>query len=452
MTAPGGVWADLVGQSAAVQVLLRAAAAAARVGEPAAAAARVGEPAAAAAKVGPNPAANRAEMAQTWLVTGPPGSGRSTAGRAFAAALQCIDPMPADPMPADPIPADPIPADPVPAYPAEQAPEIARFGCGRCNPCRTVHAGTHPDVLLVATAGLSLKVRDVRELVRNAAMAPTVGRWLVVVLEDADRLTDEAADALLKSVEEPPPRTVWVLCAPSVEDVPPTIRSRARHLRLRTPPADAVAAFLVARDGADPEVALRAARSAQGHIGRARALARDPDVRARHEAVLDLAGRLTDPAACARAAADLVATATDDAAAATGRSDEAETARLRHQLGIAEGARPDRHASAALRELGEEQKVRAKRAGRDHLDRALVDLAAWYRDILARQLGATGPAINAHRESDLAAAAAAGTAETTLRRVDAVLAAREAVTANVAPLLAVEAMALQLMAGSVLGR
>ncbi len=401
-----GVWADLVGQDAAVGVLARAAAAAARVGD--------GE------------AGNRAQMAQTWLLTGPPGSGRSTAGRAFAAALQCADPLAG-------------------ADTGTGAGTVPVYGCGQCNPCRTVRAGTHPDLIVVATESLSLKVRDIRALVRDAAMAPTAGRWLVVVVEDADRLTDDAADALLKSVEEPPPRTVWVLCAPTVDDVPPTIRSRARHLQLRTPPADDVAAFLVARHGADPATALTAARSAQGHIGRARALALDPGVRARHEAVLDIAGRLTDPASCARAAADLVQTATDDAAAATAAAAERETARLRHQLGLDDGGRADRHASAALRDLAEEQKVRAKRAGRDHLDRALVDLAAWYRDVLARQLGATGPATNAHRDAELAAAAAAVPAEVTLQRIDAVLAAREAVTANVAPLLAVEAMTLQVL-------
>lgn len=420
--APDGVWADLVGQAAAVRTLARAAAAAARVGD--------------------GRAGNRAEMAQTWLVTGPPGSGRSTAGRAFAAALQCTDPLPPAPG-LSPLPAAPgLNDQPI----AVDVPDVPTYGCGRCNACRTVLAGSHPDVLTVATRSLSLKVRDVRALVRDAAMAPTSGRWLVVVLEDADRLTDEAADALLKSVEEPPPRTVWVLCAPTVEDVPPTIRSRARQLLLRTPPAEAVADFLLTRHGVDPGTALMAARSSQGHIGRARALALDAGVRARHDAVLDLAGRLTDPASCARAAADLVATANEDAAAATGLADERELARLRHQLGMADGARPDRHGAAAVRELVDAQKVRAKRAGRDHLDRALIDLAAWYRDILARQLGATGQANNAHREPELAAAAAAGLPEATLRRVDAVLAARAAVNANVAPLLAVEAMTLQLLA------
>lgn len=405
-----GVWADLVGQSVVVDVLARAAAAAARTGD--------------------GGAGNRSEMTQTWLLTGPPGSGRSTAGRAFAAALQCIAPAR------------------VPDTTQGTDAERLVYGCGACHPCRTVRAGTHPDVLVVATETLSLKVKDIRGLVRDAAMSPTSGRWLVVVLEDADRLTDDAADALLKSVEEPPPHTVWVLCAPTVDDVPPTIRSRARHLQLRTPPAEAVAAFLVAGHGVDPDTALTAARSAQGHIGRARALALDPGVRARHEAVLDIAGRLTDPAACARAAADLVQTATDDAAASTAAADERGTARLRHQLGLDDGARADRHASAALRDLAEDQKVRAKRAGRDHLDRALVDLAAWYRDVLARQLGATSPATNAHRDPELAAAAAAGTPETTLRRIDAVLATREAVVANVAPLLAVESMTLQVLAAA----
>lgn len=391
-----GVWADLVGQPHAVEILRAAATAVATPGGLAAA------------------------MSQAWLLTGPPGSGRSNAARALAAALQCVG--------------SPGPGGSGPGS-----------GCGSCQPCRNVLAGTHPDVLLVRTEVLSLKIKDIRALVLRAEMSPTVGRRLVVIVEDADRLTEDAADALLKSVEEPPPHTVWLLCTPTVDDVPPTIRSRCRHLLLRTPTVTAVADFLVRRHGADPDLALLGARCAQGHIGRARALATDAGVRARHDAVVGLPRRLSGPASAAVAAAELVATASADAEAASTGAAAAATARLRGQLGIVDGTRPDRAGQAALRELADEQETMAKRAVRDHLDRALVDLAAFYRDVLATQFGAPGAAVNEHRRVDLDVLAGQARPEDTLRRIDAVLAAREAIAANGAPLLAVEAMALALV-------
>jgi len=418
---PGGVWADLVGQPHAVELLRAAARSAASPGAAPAGwtAVEGGQPAAA-------PSATPSAMSRSWLITGPPGSGRSNAARAFAAALQCT-----------PVDTDATSGTGDGGGPAE-------LGCGQCRACRTVLANTHPDVLLIRTEVLSIKIREIRELVARAAMAPTVGRRLVVVVEDADRLTEDAADALLKSIEEPGPRTVWLLCAPSVDDVAPTIRSRCRHLRLRTPSAAAVADFLVRRHGADRALALLGARCAQGHIGRARALATDAGVRARHDAVLSLPARLTGPAAAVRAAADLVATATEDAALASAGAAVEATARLRRQLGLREGTRPDRTAQAALREQADEQETMAKRAVRDHLDRALLDLAAFYRDVLATQLGAVGDAVNEHQRPVIDAAAAADAPEATLRRIDAVLAARDVIAANGAPLLAVEAMALAL--------
>ena len=219
------VWDDLVGQEPAVAVLRKAV-----------------DGAAAALRGERGPAV--AGMTHAWLITGPPGSGRSNGGRAFAAALQC-----------------------------------ANNGCGECNDCRTALSGAHPDVSLIRTELLSIRVSEVRELVRRAAMSPTQGRWQVMVVEDADRLTEQAADALLKSIEEPSPRTVWVLCAPTVEDVVPTIRSRCRLLVLRTPPVAAVAEMLSRTLEIGQDLAWFAARAAQGHIGRARALARDEAVR-----------------------------------------------------------------------------------------------------------------------------------------------------------------------------
>ncbi|MEO7981387.1 MAG: DNA polymerase III subunit delta', partial [Sporichthyaceae bacterium] len=268
-------------------------------------------------------------MTHAWLFTGPPGSGRSTAARAFAAALQCPS-----------------------------------GGCGDCDACRTALAGTHADVEVVNTRKLSIGVDDARRLVSRAGRHPAGGRWQVLVVEDADRLTDQAGNALLKAVEEPTPRTVWLLCAPSVDDVLPTVRSRCRHLSLRTPPTAAVAEVLHRRDGVDPAMASFAARAAQGHIGRARRLATDEDARLRRHAVLRLPLSLQELSGALRAAGDLVdaATAEADEQGATVAAAEADD--MRRALGVGAGARQPAGAAAALKELEGEQKKRSTRTKR----------------------------------------------------------------------------------------
>lgn len=390
------VWDDLVGQEPVVGVLRKAVSAANQ---------RLA-------------GVQAAGMTHAWLVTGPPGSGRSNAGRAFAAALQC---------------------------------RRDEQGCGECNDCRTTLSGAHPDVTLIRTELLSIKVSEIRELVRRAAMSPTQGRWQVLVVEDADRLTEQAADALLKSIEEPGARTVWVLCAPTVEDVVPTIRSRCRLLVLRTPPPDAVARMLETRDGIDAELAGFAARAAQGHIGRARALARDERVRDRRAAVLAVPFELRDLGACLNAAAGLVDAAREEAKETTAEVDAKERAALEQALGVGtKGAKP-REAAAAVRELEEQQKARAKRWERDFLDRSLVDLMALYRDVLVLQTHAGADLVNSELRARIEELAAHSTPEQTLHRIDALAACRQAIETNVAPLLAVEATTVALFEGNTVG-
>jgi DNA polymerase III subunit delta' len=389
-----GVWADLVGQDRTVEVL--------RAAVSAAGAALRGGP-------GGEPSGG---MTHAWLFTGPPGSGRSNAARAFAAALQCT-----------------------------------HGGCGECLACRTALAGSHPDVTLVSTERLSLGVDEVRELVRRAAMAPTGDRWQVVVVEDADRLTERAADALLKSVEEPATRTVWLLCAPTAEDVVPTIRSRCRLLVLRTPPPAAVAQVLQQRDAVSAEVASFAARASQGHIGRARALATDEDTRNRRREVLSLPTRLTDLGACMTAAANLVDAANEEAAPIAARLDSAERAEMEQALGAGtRGVRP-RGAQAALRELDDQHKARGKRLQRDALDRSLVDLMSFYRDVLVVQTGGDVDLVNEESRRDIESVAARVSPESTVRHIRAILECREALEGSVAPLLAVESLLIALARG-----
>jgi DNA polymerase-3 subunit delta' len=292
-------------------------------------------------------------------------------------------------------------------------------------------------------------VKQTRGLVLRAATAPAGGRWHVVLFEDADRATEAAANALLKAIEEPAPRTVWLLCAPSAEDLVPTIRSRCRLIVLRTPSSAAVADVLVRRDGVDPERALAAARAAQGHIGRARRLATDAGAASRREEVLRVPLAVTGLGPALAAAASLVKAAEDEARAVTEERDQPERDALRQAFG--EGstgkgvAKAVRGAAGALRDLEDRQKSRATRAKRDTLEVALLDLAWFYRDVLAVQLRAQVELGNAGREADLRRLAAESTPESTVRRIGAIMACREQLALNVAPLLAVEEMTLSLI-------
>ncbi|HVU60290.1 MAG TPA: DNA polymerase III subunit delta' [Mycobacteriales bacterium] len=354
-----------------------------------------------------------AGMTHAWLFTGPPGSGRSVAARAFGAALQCPD-----------------------------------GGCGECHQCRTTMAGSHADVRIVTPAGLSYGVAETRELVTRSAMAPSRGRWQVTVVEDADRFTEQALNALLKALEEPPPRGVWLLCAPSADDLLPTIRSRCRIVTLRVPPYAAVAEHLRS-EGIAAEDAEHAARAAQGHIGRARRLATDREAASHRREVLTVPTRVATVGGCFAAAAALVDAAKAEAAAVSARLDEDEKAALRESYGDTgeRGMPKPRGVAGALSDLEKRQKSRATRTQRDVLDRALVDLAAFYRDVLAHQLGAPVELINTDLSATVRELAEASRPEATLRRIEAVLAAREAIDANVAPLLAVEAMCVSLRTG-----
>jgi DNA polymerase-3 subunit delta' len=385
------VFSDLVGQDHAV-ALLRAAAAEAP-------AARAGLPTSA--------------MTHAWLITGPPGSGRSTAALAFAAALVCPE-----------------------------------GGCGRCAECTAVRHSAHVDVEHVVPESVTYAVAETRELVMRSAMAPSRAPWHVFVLEDADRLNPESANTLLKSIEEPTPGTVWVLCAPSTEDVLPTIRSRCRHLMLATPSTAEVAQALVDVVGVDPAMAAFAARAAQGHIGRARALATDESARLRRQDVLRIPTQVTDLGSCLALAADLVSTVTDDAASICDPLDENEMQALRQAYGEGSEGRGigtvERRAKGALKALEDRQKKRRRRVVRDQLDRAVVDLIAFYRDVLVLQLGAGSELVNDEMRPQIERVAAESNPEDTLRRVDALERTRHLLEANVAPLLAVETLTVSL--------
>ncbi len=386
------VWDELIGQDETRAAVQAAAAAAADIAD--------GRP------------APPGVMTHSWLFTGPAGSGRSIAARAFAAALQC-----------------------------ERTPR----GCGECTGCRTVLARSHPDVHSVVPEGLSISVAEMRAVVARAARLPALGRWQVVVIEDADRLTEAASNALLKAVEEPSARTVFLLCVPSThpDDVLVTIRSRCRLVSLRIPPAEAVAAVLE-RDGVEPTTAAWAAAAGQGHVGRSRRLVRDGEARSRRSAVLAIPASLTSMRACLDAADHLVGAAEAEAAAISAELDSGEAETLQIALGgggTGKGtAAATRGTAGAIRELERRQKSRSTRTQRDALDRALVDLAAFYRDVLLLQ--SSSPVAPAHPDfaSDARVVASQVSSSDALRGLDAVLACREALELNVKPRIAVEAM------------
>jgi DNA polymerase III subunit delta' len=375
----------------------------------------IGQPAAVAtlaAAADPGVVGAGSAMTHAWLLTGPPGSGRSTAARAFAAALQC-----------------------------------AEGGCGHCHECRTTLAGSHPDVTLLATEHVILRVDEVRPLISVAQQRPSLGRWRVIVIEDADRLNDTSGNLLLKAIEEPPPRTVWLLCAPSTEDVLVTIRSRCRHVGLRVPPVADVAALLT-RQGVEPALAAYAARAADSHVGLARRLARDEGARIRRREVLKLPGQLASVGAAVLAAGQLVEVAAEEAKAATAERDAAERIALLHSLGAEGTTTLPAAVRAQVRQLEENQRRRATRAQRDVLDRAMVDVLTLYRDVLMLQLGTGVALVNVELGQELQRLARATTAEQTLRSMTAIGVARERIDANVAPLLAVEAMMVELLPGA----
>ena len=348
-------------------------------------------------------------MTHAWLFTGPPGSGRSVAARSFAAALQC-----------------------------------ERGGCGECRDCRQALNGTHPDVTYVTTDKVIIDIREVRELVTIAARSASQGRWRIIVIEDADRMVERTSNVLLKAIEEPAERTVWLLCAPSQDDVMVTIRSRCRPVALRIPPAEAVAELLVTRDGVDPATALAAARAAQSHIGIAKRLATNPEAADRRRAIMDVPGSIRGVADAVLVAARLMERASEEATAVATERDAAEKAALMRTFGIAEGDKIPPQLRSQIRTLQEDQKRRATRVQRDALDRVMVDLLSFYRDVAARQLGSRVELVNADFTSSVEQIAADSSSEQTLRRIEAIQQARRRLDANVAPLLAVEAMCVGL--------
>jgi DNA polymerase-3 subunit delta' len=351
-------------------------------------------------------------MTHAWLFVGPPGSGRSNAAMAFATALEC-----------------------------EQG-----TGCGVCRSCHTAKAGSHPDITVVRTEQLSIGVAEVKDLVRRSALSPNGSKWQVLLMEDADRLTEPACNALLKAIEEPNARTVWLLCAPTSEDLLPTIRSRCRMVTLSTPSPAEVAEFLVRVHQVPDTIAAHAARASQGHIGRAKALALDEPTRNRRQEIVRLAARMRNLGSGLNGAANIIEAAKEEAAAITATLDARDKTQLDAAYGVEQRGRRPREYSSALKAMEKEQSTRAKRRVLDVVDRSLMDLVSVYRDAIALSLGSATTLVNEEIRADVVELCRVATPERLLTMIDAIFTAREQMLEfNVQPQIALEGMVGQLV-------
>lgn len=354
-------------------------------------------------------ASDPAQLSHAWLITGPAGSGRSTLAHAFAAALI---------------------ADP-----------------GDENAMRQVLAGTHPDVTALRTEGVIISIKEARALVERSYFSPSLGRHRVIVVEDADRMVERTSNVLLKALEEPPERTVWVLCAPSDADLLPTIRSRVRTIRLGEPQVDDVARLIRQRTGVDEATAEQAARLAQRHIGMAQRLATDPSARARRDAMLHAVLSVRGVGGAVEVAGRIVAAATEDAKTLTLERDEGEREALLRTLGVAPGAAVPPAVRSQITALEEDQKRRATRSLRDGIDRVLTDLESMYRDTLMLQFGRHADLINQELAAELSGLAEAWTTQRTLTVLDQIALTRTRLQGNAAPTLALESMLVTVASG-----
>jgi DNA polymerase III subunit delta' len=348
-----------------------------------------------------------------WLFTGPAGSGRSLMARAFAAAIQC-----------------------------------SSGGCGKCQQCTLAMNNAHPDINLLATERVQISIDEVRQLVSRSSTSSSMGNYRIAIIEDADRMTERTSNVLLKALEEPEQNTIWMLCAPSVADLLPTIRSRTRNVVLRLPSANEVAQLLIQRDGVDSELALRSARQAQNHVGMARRLATSQEARARRTETLREIASISNLSKAMVAAEHLLSVAKRDAQALSEERDGSERENLMRAYGLSAQDKIPPNLRAEFKALEENQKRRGTRALRDGIDRIFTDAESFFRDVMALQLGAQSELINPEFEVELVARANASNLQATIDIVDAIAEARLRLASNVRDLLVLEALCTRFIARS----
>ncbi|WP_449236852.1 DNA polymerase III subunit delta' [Bifidobacterium angulatum] len=351
------------------------------------------------------------KLAQSWLICGPPGSGRSNLARAFAAALESPD--------------HGLDAEPT-------------------RVTRQVLAGTHPDVSILATDKVTIGIDEVRELITVSEQMPSTAPWRIIIIEDVDRMLERTTNVLLKEIEEPAEHCIWLLCAPSAQDVLPTIRSRTRIVNLAVPQPDAVAQWLERSNGIETSVAEQAARLAEGHIGIAKLYATDERVRSERDelvaGVLNLQ-RASDAVLLAdRLNADAKSQAEHDVERVAAR----EQADFRRINGLGESDRIPPKLRGAYNAIAKKDEIKRKatRRSRDVLDRALNSIASVYRDVAVLQNNAEESVgiINREHRAAIAELAAGMSRQGAVARLDHVAVARKRLNGNGNPLLVFEAL------------
>ena len=351
------------------------------------------------------------QITQSWLICGPPGSGRSNMARAFAAALESPD----HGMSAEPT-----------------------------RVTQQVLAGTHPDVTVLTTNKVTIGIDQVREIITTSEQMPATAPWRIIIIEDVDRMLERTTNVLLKENEEPAEHCIWLLCAPSAQDVLPTIRSRTRIVNLAVPSTQAVAGFLTSTTNVEPKVAQRAARLAEGHIGIAKLYATDERVMSDRDELVVGVLNLARASDAVLLAGNLIDNAKAQAEADANRITAGQEAEFRRINGLAPSDRIPPKLRGAFNQIAKKDDVKrlVTRRTRDVLDRALNSIASIYRDVAVLQNNAENSVglINLENRSSITELSVRLNRAGAVTRLDEVAHARKRLAGNGNPLLVFESL------------
>ena len=351
------------------------------------------------------------QITQSWLICGPPGSGRSNMARAFAAALESPD----HGMSAEPT-----------------------------RVTQQVLAGTHPDVTVLTTNKVTIGIDQVREIITTSEQMPATAPWRIIIIEDVDRMLERTTNVLLKEIEEPAEHCIWLLCAPSAQDVLPTIRSRTRIVNLAVPSTQAVAGFLTSTTNVEPKVAQRAARLAEGHIGIAKLYATDERVMSDRDELVVGVLNLARASDAVLLAGNLIDNAKAQAEADANRITAGQEAEFRRINGLAPSDRIPPKLRGAFNQIAKKDDVKrlVTRRTRDVLDRALNSIASIYRDVAVLQNNAEDSVglINLENRSSITELSVRLNRAGAVTRLDEVAPARKRLAGNGNPLLVFESL------------
>lgn len=351
------------------------------------------------------------QITQSWLICGPPGSGRSNMARAFAAALESPD----HGMSAEPT-----------------------------RVTQQVLAGTHPDVTVLTTNKVTIGIDQVREIITTSEQMPATAPWRIIIIEDVDRMLERTTNVLLKEIEEPAEHCIWLLCAPSAQDVLPTIRSRTRIVNLAVPSTQAVAGFLTSTTNVEPKVAQRAARLAEGHIGIAKLYATDERVMSDRDELVVGVLNLARASDAVLLAGNLIDNAKAQAEADANRITAGQEAEFRRINGLAPSDRIPPKLRGAFNQIAKKDDVKrlVTRRTRDVLDRALNSIASIYRDVAVLQNNAEDSVglINLENRSSITELSVRLNRAGAVTRLDEVAHTRKRLAGNGNPLLVFESL------------